>query len=105
MLNKKALEDQVSVLSLTLPSLRPKLYLKTHVRTRLFVFCPLSFPQRKFRQADEDDSYFNDDEETEMANDNDAATAANPLPEQKLSNSPENDDVASLMVDVESLDQ
>ena len=52
-------------------------------------------PQRKFRQADEDDSYFNDDDETELV----FAPAATSEEKETLS-----EDVASLMDDVKHLD-
>lgn len=59
--------------------------------------------QRKFREADEEESYFNeDDSETE------AATGAAPGPtqlEQKLPTVAPDHEVTSLLGDVESLDQ
>lgn len=57
-LNEKALEDQVSTNSLWCLS---SLTVKTHEDS--FLPSASIILQRKFRQADEDDSYFNDDDD------------------------------------------
>ena len=58
-----------------------------------------TFVQRKFREADEEESYFNED-------DDDEAEGPNPAPpEQKLPTMTSDHEVASLMDDVKSLDQ
>lgn len=100
-LNKKALEDQVRVALLYIIFVKTSSYLSSQFFD--FLFSTMNSMQRKFRQADEDDSYFNDDDDemTEVVGAPATAATATPL-EQNISTS---EDVASLIDDVKSLDK